>query len=230
MLRPRLFIALMCLVMAPAAAGGQDTDLVIIMDASNSMWGQIDGVNKIVIARDAVGGLIDELPDATEVGLVAYGHRREGDCEDIEVLQPVGPLDKTALKGSINAIKPKGKTPITSSINAAIELARTRESTAIVLISDGLETCGLDPCDAVRTAKAEGLPFVLHVVGFDVANEDTAQLECAAQAGDGLYLAAADAAQLADALQTAYEAPPVPDGRLVVTPRPTAPCRTRPSW
>ena len=53
-----------------------NSDLILILDASNSMWGQIDGVNKIVIAREAVGGLIDDLPDASNVGLVAYGHRR----------------------------------------------------------------------------------------------------------------------------------------------------------
>ena len=205
------------LVHLSAAAQEADTDLVLILDASNSMWGQIDGVNKIVIAREAVGGLIDDLPDATNVGLIAYGHRREGDCEDIEVLSQIEQVDKTQLKSTINAINPKGRTPITSSINSAIELVRDREQSSIVLISDGLETCDLDPCDAVRTAKAEGFPFVLHVVGFDVAGEDTAQLECAAQAGGGLYLSAENAAELGEALQSAYEKPVEPDGRLVVT-------------
>ena len=203
----------------PLHAADEDasSDLVLILDASNSMWGQIDSVNKIVIARDAVGGLIDELPDASRVGLLAYGHRREGDCEDIEVLSAVQPVEKEALKSTINAINPKGRTPITSSINSALEVANDSENAAIVLISDGLETCGLDPCEAVRTAKAAGRPFVLHVVGFDVAGEDTAQLECAAQAGGGLYLNAENAEELSAALKTAYERPEEPDGRLVVT-------------
>ena len=42
-------------------------------------------------------------------------------------------------------------------------------------------------------------------------------MECAAQEGGGLYLSAEDATQLSDALQTAYEKPTVPDGRLIVT-------------
>jgi Ca-activated chloride channel family protein len=192
------------------------SDLILIIDASNSMWGQIDGENKIVMARRAVGELIDGLPGDTEVGLIAYGHRRKGDCDDIEVLSDVAPLDKSALKSTINAINPKGKTPITSSINAAIGLARERESAAIVLISDGLETCDLDPCAAVRTARQAGVPFVLHVIGFDVAGEDTSQLECAAQAGDGVFLNADSAPQLSEALRSAYEKGPLPDGRLAV--------------
>jgi len=201
---------------ATLAQDEADTDLILILDASNSMWGQIDGVNKIVIAREAVGGLIDALPDETDVGLIAYGHRREGDCEDIETLSPVAPLNKDSLKTTINSVKPRGKTPITASINAAIDLARERESAAIVLISDGIETCGLDPCSAVRTAKQAGVPFVLHVVGFDIAGEDVSQLECAAQEGGGLYMSADSAAELSEALESAYEKPTIPDGRLVV--------------
>lgn len=209
-------VALIFGLLLPALAADGDSDLVLILDGSNSMWGQIDGVNKIVIARDAVGGLIDQLPETSNVGLIAYGHRRESDCEDIEVLSAIEPLDKEGLKSTINGISPKGRTPITSSIDAAVELAQGSENSAIVLISDGLETCGLDPCAAVRTAKASGLPFVLHVIGFDVAGEDTAQLECAAQAGGGLYLNAENATELSAALQSAYERPTAPDGRLVV--------------
>lgn len=194
-----------------------DSRLILILDASGSMWGQIDGVNKIVIARESVGGLIDSLPDDTEVGLIAYGHRREGDCEDIEVLQAPAALDREALKSTINSINPKGKTPITSSIEGAINLVRNQESSSIVLISDGLETCDRDPCSAVRSAREAGVPFVLHVVGFDVSGEDTSQLECTAQAGEGLYLPADDAASLSEALVRAYEKPTVPDGRLVIT-------------
>ncbi len=199
-----------------ASADDADSDLILILDASNSMWGQIDGVNKIVIARDAVNDLIDDLPDNKNVGLIAYGHRREGDCEDIETLSPISPVDKTALKTTIGGINPKGRTPITSSINAAVDLARNRDNSAIVLISDGLETCGLDPCGAVRTAKEEGVPFVLHVIGFDVAGEDVSQLECAANAGGGLYMSAENPEQLSEALASAYEKPTVPDGRLIV--------------
>ena len=211
-----------CLAAALAVEASADThdapsDLILILDASNSMWGQIDGENKIVIARRSVGGLIDEMPDTSRVGLVAYGHRREGDCEDIEILQDVGPLDKDELKTTINGVMPKGKTPITASLETAFGLIGDGQSTSVILISDGLETCSKDPCEAVRTAREGGLPFVLHVVGFDVAGEDTTQLECAAQAGGGVFLSVEDADQLSDALVTVYEKPETPDGRLIVT-------------
>ncbi len=204
---------------APAPAPADETpDLLLILDASGSMWGQIDGENKIVIARRVLKELIGELPAGSELGLVAYGHRREGDCDDIETITPLGPADKAALVARIDGLNPKGKTPITGAVGAAFEGVRGREGkTTILLVSDGIETCGGDPCAAVREAKAAGIDFVMHVVGFDVAKEDVSQLECAAQAGGGLYLDAENADELSDALdQAVAAAEEIPDGRLSV--------------
>ena len=214
--RSRVALLAGLLITASANADENGRDLILVLDASNSMWGQIDGENKIVIARRAVGDLIDELPDQSRVGLVAYGHRREGDCDDIETLRDVQPLARAELKETINGVTPKGKTPITASLEAAFAMIDDAH-TSVILISDGLETCSRDPCQAVAKATESGLPFILHVVGFDVAGEDTTQLECAAQAGGGQFLGVDDAEQLGEALQAAYEKPSIPDGRLIVT-------------
>ena len=56
--------------------------------------------------------LVAGLSTEAEVGLVAYGHRQKGDCEDIETLVPLGALDKEAMTREIDALDPKGKTPI----------------------------------------------------------------------------------------------------------------------
>ena len=212
------------LVFAPAqTALGQDADspsLILILDASGSMWGQIDGKNKIVIAREALGALVDDLDakEAGDVALVAYGHRRKGDCEDIETVVPLGPLDSGSLKAVVEGLQPKGKTPITASVEQALALTEGRQGgSTLILLSDGLETCGGDPCRAVRLAKESGKSLVLHVVGFDIAGEDTSQLQCMAQAGGGLFYNAEDAAGLSAALEAAVALPvDVPVGRLAV--------------
>lgn len=79
-------------------------DTVIVYDASNSMWGQIDGEPKISIARRVMGDLVRGWDDGTRVGLVAYGHRRAGDCSDIETVAPLGELDREALRQHRRAI------------------------------------------------------------------------------------------------------------------------------
>jgi Ca-activated chloride channel family protein len=61
------------------------------------MWGQIDGKTKVEIARAAVSDLLGRVPADRRLGLVAYGHRREGDCADIEEIVAVG-TDRTAIR------------------------------------------------------------------------------------------------------------------------------------
>lgn len=203
----------------PAAAPGGD--LVFILDASGSMWGQVRGEAKIAVARRVLKEALAGVPEATAVGLVAYGHRSKEDCADIEVIAAPGAQPRPALAAKIDALQPKGKTPITAAVTQVFEALRTRERPAtVVLVSDGIETCGGDPCAAVRAAREAGIAFVLHVVGFDVGDVDVAQLECAAQAGGGLYLPAADADQLAAALAQAVAlTPDTPAGRLVMAVR-----------
>ena len=215
-----LTLCLTCWFGSPvqAEAVSEPAPLVLILDASGSMWGQVDGENKIVIARQVLGELADELPAASDVGLLAYGHRRKGDCADIETLIPLGPLDRGVLKSAVEALNPKGKTPLTGSVESALDIVRTSgEPATVLLISDGLETCGGDPCQAVKLAKDTGIPLVLHVVGFDVGAEDQSQLQCMAEAGGGLYLDADDAGELGQALDAAIAMPvDAPAGRLVV--------------
>jgi Ca-activated chloride channel family protein len=146
------------------------------------------------------------LPEDSDVGLIAYGHRREADCADIETIVPLGPLDRTDLVSKVEKLNPKGRTPITQSIEQAVAVVKGRPDPAtIVLLSDGIETCTGDPCAAVRQAKQAGANFLLHVIGFDLSQENVASLECAAQAGGGLYFDAKNADDLAGALNRAIE-------------------------
>ncbi|MEM8929611.1 MAG: VWA domain-containing protein [Acidobacteriota bacterium] len=228
MFRALLFRAVFVFVLAnsmvvPVTAEAPATDaaptsLLVVLDASGSMWGRLGDDPKVVVARQVLADLATDLHDDSRVGVVAYGHNREGDCGDVETVLPLGPLDRDQLRATIGGLNPKGKTPITTALAEAFTVVEAAgEPVTVVLISDGLETCGGDPCLAVRTARAKGIPLLLHVVGFDVADEDVSSLECAAQAGGGLYFDARDADGLGQALDRAVELPAeTPTARLVV--------------
>ena len=175
--------------------------MVLILDASGSMWGQIKGKPKIQIAKEVMADLIDRLPSGMRVGLMAYGHRRKGDCKDIEMLLPVGKLNPPVLKAKIKAINPKGKTPLSAAVEQAAEHLRyTEEGATVVLVSDGLETCNANPCELAEKLAMNGFDFTVHVVGFDLSKEEQNQLRCLADKTGGIFLAAADAAALREAL------------------------------
>ena len=165
------------------------------------MWGQIDGKAKITIAKEALNELVDELPGDLHVGLVAYGHRVKGDCGDIEMLIPLGPLDAKLMKNKIKGLNAKGMTPLSESVRQAAEALRyTEEKATVILVSDGLENCHADPCGVAAELAMSGVDFTMHVIGFDISKEEQTQLRCLADNTGGQFLAAENAQSLSSAL------------------------------
>ena len=185
---------------------GQSQNSLFILDASGSMWGQINGKPKISIAKDVMGKLISELPDSARVGLIAYGHRRKGDCNDVETLVKLGGNQKQSVLNAVKGLNAKGKTPLTRSVNQAIDMLRSEENAStVVLISDGIESCGGDPCATVKAAKTSGVNFILHTVGFGLSKKESAQLQCMAEASGGEYFQANNAEDLLKSARKAVQ-------------------------
>lgn len=180
--------------------------IYLILDGSGSMWGQIEGKNKIGIARKVVGKLLDDMEPDRPVGLMVYGHRRKGDCEDIELMMEPGLQNRDKIKTILKGVNPVGKTPLANTALQLIEKIKDSDKAAtIILVSDGAESCGGDLCAVIKAAKEAGVDFVLHIVGFDIGESDKLALQCAAQAGEGMYLDAANGNELRDALEQATE-------------------------
>ena len=214
MIKPLLTFGLLATAIAAAAglhaAGKHAPKTMLVLDASGSMWGQINGQTKIAIAREAVGSMLDGWRGG-ELGLMAYGHRRKGDCADIEVLQAIGPDTAAGIRKQVNALNPKGMTPITASVRMAAEQLRyTEQKATVILVSDGEETCNADPCALGRELEAAGVDFTAHVVGFDIEQGSKAhrQLQCLAANTGGRYVDARDAGELNRALQSVASGEP----------------------
>ena len=175
--------------------------ILYIYDASGSMWGQIDGQVKHNIASEVLTNSLADLEDGQAVALMAYGHRREADCSDIEMLLPLSNTSKQAIKEQLDVIKPLGRTPLAASMKMAIEAVKTSKAPAIIiLITDGLEVCEGKLCQVVKEALAEGLEIKVHIVGFGIQEENKEELICAAKSAGGQYLDAPSAKALAEAL------------------------------
>ena len=201
-----LVLMVLCTGLRVAQAQPASSNMLFILDGSGSMWGQVEGQHKIVIAKDIMTRLVQELPDNIRAGLQVYGHRSKGDCDDIQMLVPVGADNRQTLIEQIESIKPKGKTPITKAFQHAAEQLRALEDqTTIVLVSDGKETCAGDPCTLVRDLREQGIKIRVHVVGFDVDQDEREQLVCIAEAGGGKYFSADNADQLQQALTEVRE-------------------------
>ena len=216
------------LFLAPAASAAEEGKRVIlVLDASGSMWGQIDGKSKMQIAKEVVGKVIAGWKPEDEVGLVAYGHRKKGACDDIEVLTEPGKLDAQSFMARVNGLNPKGKTPMTQAVRQAAEaLKYTEKQATVILVSDGIETCDPNPCAVAEELEKLGVGLTVHTVGFGLDDKGAvAQLQCLADKTGGIAVIADNADQLLDALTKTVEAetepepapPPAPEPEPAVT-------------
>lgn len=210
------FLALMTLILLPLAAVAQSTDrpnTILVLDGSGSMWGQIDGVNKIVIARDVIAEMLADMADDVSLGLTVYGHRERGSCTDIETIVAPAPGTQARILEAVNGINPRGRTPMTDAVVAAAQSLRsTEEAATVILVSDGIENCNPDPCAIAAELEAAGVDFTAHVIGFDVASEPEAraQMQCIADNTGGQFLTADNAAELSEALEQIVAVMPTP--------------------
>lgn len=186
-----------------------------IVDASGSMLETLDdGTLKRDAARDFLIEILLGYNAETHLGLRAYGHRvnweedEAASCEDIELIAPVdlGQMNSMALW--LMDFDTLGMTPLHASVEQALQDFDTSDpdrENNLVLISDGIETCGGDPCQLVEFAKREGVNFTLHVVGVAVDTETRSQLECIAEEGGGVYYDVNSADEFKQALEAIQE-------------------------
>lgn len=217
----RTFLALAAAAL-PALAHAEGRS-ILVLDASGSMWGQIEGRAKLEIAREALAAVVGEMPAETALGLMAYGHREKGSCDDIELIVPPDTGTGPAIIKAANGLKFLGKTPLSQAVRRAAEALRSTEQKAtVILITDGIETCNADPCALGSELEASGVDFTAHVVGFGLTEEEGAAVACLAENTGGKYIEAKDAASLQAALKTAVLTAPEPQPEPQPAPQPVA--------
>ncbi len=180
---------------------------VFVIDSSHSMWGQIHGVNKTVMLRDAFKDALAPLTGLTQGAIVAFGHTKSAGCDDIGVLRPMGKIDE-AFAAAIDEIKPKGSAPLAASLEKAAELLPPNSpAPTIVIVADGPDNCKRDPCAAAEAVSQKLSRVKVHVVALDAtAHDSLSGLSCLAEPSGGLFFAAANDAELRDALKQAVGA------------------------
>ena len=164
------FLAAACLlaalVWAPSArAQSADTRnrALIVLDSSKSMNEDAgNGGTRLDAAKQAVDEMLDRLPAGAPLGLRVYGSKvaessREEGCRDTELVVPVGPLDKDAMRSTVQALEGKGRTPIGNSLLAVPDdLGSAEGRRTVILVSDGGDNCA--PPDPVQGRRAGRQP------------------------------------------------------------------------
>lgn len=188
-------------------ASAPPSKVLIIHDWSNSMWGTFaDGSRKYQAGITALTNALDTGFGGRDIGYRAYGHRREGDCRDSELVSSFDTLEtvRPTIVETLGAVRPKGKTPITYSLQEGLKDFQGA-SGDILLISDGIETCDADPCDLMREWTASNVNIRVHVVGVGLNDMERTAMTCIANESGGTYLDAESSDGFDEALNEVSE-------------------------
>ncbi len=190
-------------------------DAILVLDSSGSMAGT--DMNSLTPhmakVREALAAVVPQVAPRRNLGLLVYGPGQDSRCENIDLKLPPAPNSAETILGEVNRVVPFGETPLTAAVRDAAEVLEFREKpSVVVLLTDGEETCGGDPCQLARQLKAEARKLTIHVVGFKVAGAHTwlvpeKRAACMAEETGGLALTAETRDELIEALQKTLGCP-----------------------
>jgi Mg-chelatase subunit ChlD len=118
------------------------------------------GPSRLEQAKKGVNNVVRSLPNDVDVGMTVL--RR---CPNAESLGFFSPSERGRLLGSVNALQPTQGTPLAQGLRGAGQMVDgvSREG-VIVVISDGEDSCGGDPCGTARALKMQKPNLTINVV------------------------------------------------------------------
>ncbi len=162
------------------------TRILFVFDASQSMFARWQSDMRINIARNLLSELLDSLSqmDNLQLALRVYGHQKRfppQDCDDTKLEIPFGDNNVWRIKQRLRSITPRGTTPIAMSLERSQYDFPPCENcrNIIVLITDGIEECGGDPCAVSQALQAKGIILKPFVIG--IGRDFRADFECVGQ-------------------------------------------------
>jgi len=203
---------------APVATAQQEpgtqVNVQLIMDSSGSMAESTNtGQTRIDAAKSVLNDVIDAIPEdrpEINVGFRVFGHEgnntqsgRAESCESSDLTVPMEGVNKDALREQVDNYSPVGWTPIALSLERAggdFPDASEDVVNAIILVTDGLETCDGDPCAAATALKEGDAEVTVYVVGLGLDEEELRITACIAENSGGQIVGAQNAEELSDAL------------------------------
>ncbi len=167
--------------------------ILFVFDASQSMYGRWQSDTKFNIAVRLFSNILDSLKNQPnlELALRMYGNQKQfppQDCNDTRLEVPFSRDNINRIKHVLKTTTPKGTTPIAFALSQASKDFPPCDNcrNIVILITDGLEECGGDPCLVSHDLQKKGIvlkPFIVGIgkdfreqfdcVGsyFDAANE-----------------------------------------------------------
>jgi len=160
--------------------------ILFVLDGSGSMKQKYDKVSKFETAKQLLFKLIDSVEHKNpnvEFAVRVFGFQNPNtahNCKDSKLLIPFAKNNAPKIFSELGHITPQGMSPIAYSIQAGAgdfpEDAYSLNS--IVLITDGEETCGGDPCKISKDLSVKKISLKPFIVGLNVDSSVYDKYKC----------------------------------------------------
>ncbi len=160
------------------------TRIEFLFDASQSMYGRWQSGAKIDIARSLMNKVLDSLRyiDNIELALRVYGHQKQyppQDCDDSRLEVPFSKGNISSIQQVLKNLVPKGTTPIAKSLElCGNDFPQSPSRNIIILVTDGIEECGGDPCAISQALQKKGIFLKPFVIGMGIDESWKKTFEC----------------------------------------------------
>ncbi len=172
-------------------------NLVVVFDASWSMWAKIWDESMMDIAKDSVSNYVSNIGSDTNLSFVIYGHKwshtqswKKASCDWVEEIYSFSQNNVSKLGVDISKLKPNWWTPIDKSLSYAHDLIQKQkkqdDKNIILLVSDWKETCGWNPVSKALDISKTKNTFI-DVIWFNVKGDTQKQLRDIAKSWRGNY-------------------------------------------
>ena len=199
-----MLLGLAWMAVAQAPVSDAEPAVMLVLDGSGSMWAKLGQDQKIMAARDVLKQILPKAPPMT-LGLTAYGHRRTGDCSDVEVAVPLAKANVERITTYLEKFNPKGKGPLGHALKAAAEAIAEKSAPGVrrsmIVITDNADNCKVDTCELSQELRQSHPGLMIHVIALGVSKEETVALACLASASGGRLFKAEAATDIAGALE-----------------------------
>jgi len=200
------------LLFSCATAISAEKYVLFILDTSASMYGE-----KLLMAKRLMLQTLKNKPHNTEIALRIFNQKTKNydeGCKDSMLALDFDDYNISSVKKKLDVINASGPTPLDKTLDESIsDFFNNGKPREIILITDGDDTCGGDPCSrASDIRKYYGIN--INVIAVDVEKPYRNKLLCVSEKSGGRFFDVKDQAGL---YKATYDLLSLPTSPLIVT-------------
>lgn len=146
---------------------------------------RVPGPNRMNVAQGMLQNLVNSAPPTMPIGMVVFPN-----CNAVRDLGTFQPNQRAELQRVLGQQRPNARTPLAEAIRLAGTKLRSGTSIEdpanILLVSDGLDSCGGDPCAEARRLRQARPGVKISIIDMGRSID----LQCVADATGGFYVQA----------------------------------------